>query len=100
MAGGLAAGGGTTKLLPPPLRPGNRAGNRLSSCWYNPVNSTCYFYNAEDTLLYSQLPTNKAYGQNFYDITPATGPNTNGCTVAKRWDYCTGVGSPRGVLGK
>ena len=92
--------GGTSEAAPSLAAIVNRAGNRLSSCWYNPVNSTCYFYNAEDTLLYSQLPTNKAYGQNFYDITPATGPNTNGCTVARGWDYCTGVGSPRGILGK
>jgi kumamolisin len=92
--------GGTSEASPSLAAIVNRANNQLSSCWYNPFNGWCFYTNAENNLLYSQLPTNKAYGQNFYDITPATGPNTNGCTVAKRWDYCTGVGSPRGVLGK
>jgi kumamolisin len=88
--------GGTSEASPSLAAIVNRANNRLSSCWYNPFNGWCFYTNAEDNLLYSQLPTNKAYGQNFYDITTGS----NGCTVAKRWDYCTGVGSPRGILGK
>jgi len=88
--------GGTSEASPSLAAIVNRAGNKLSTCWFNPVNSTCYFYNAEDTLLYAQLPTAAAYSSNFYDI--STG--SNGCTVSKGWDYCTGVGSPRGTLGK
>jgi len=92
--------GGTSEASPSLAAIVNRANNRLSSCWYNPFNGWCFYTNAEDNLLYSQLPTATAYKANFYDITPKTGYNTNGCTVAAGWDYCTGVGSPRGVLGK
>jgi hypothetical protein len=46
--------------------------------------------------LYSQLLTYKEYKTNFYDVT--TGSNGQPATVG--WDYCTGVGSPRGKLGK
>lgn len=88
--------GGTSEASPSLASIVNRSNNRLSTCWFNPVNGTCWFYNAEDTLLYSQLPTYTAYKKNFYDITKGS----NGCTVAKGWDYCTGVGSPRGLLGK
>jgi subtilase family serine protease len=55
-----------------------------------------YFTNAENNLLYAQLLTNKEYGKNFYDVT--TGSNGASATVG--WDYCTGVGTPRGKLGK
>lgn len=88
--------GGTSEASPSLAAIVNRSNNRLSTCSFNPVNNTCYFYNAEDTLLYAQLPTHTAYASNFYDITKGS----NGCTVAKGWDYCTGVGSPRGLGGK
>jgi subtilase family serine protease len=88
--------GGTSESSPSLAAIVNRANNRLSTCWFNPVNGHCQFYNAENTLLYSQLPTHAAYSKNFYDVTKGT----NGCTVSKGWDYCTGVGSPRGLLGK
>jgi hypothetical protein len=55
-----------------------------------------YYTNAENNLLYAQLLTNKEYGKNFYDVT--TGSNGASATVG--WDYCTGVGTPRGKLGK
>ena len=54
------------------------------------------FTNDENNLLYSQLLTYKEYKNNFYDVT--TGSNGAAATVG--WDYCTGVGSPRGKLGK
>ena len=92
--------GGTSEASPSLAAIVDRSNNRLSSCFYNGVDGYCYYTNQEDSLLYSQLPTATAYAVNFYDITPATGPNTNGCTVASGWDYCTGVGSPRGILGK
>ncbi len=88
--------GGTSEASPSLAGIVNRANNRLSACWFNPVNSTCWFYNAEDTLLYSQLPTHTAYAANFYDVTKGS----NGCKVAKGWDYCTGVGTPRGLGAK
>ncbi len=92
--------GGTSEASPTLAAIVNRANNQLSSCWFNPFNGWCFYTNAENNLLYSQLPTATTYYQNFYDITPSTGPNTNGCTVASGWDYCTGVGSPRGISGK
>ena len=55
-----------------------------------------YFTNAEDNLLYAQLLTYKEYVTNFYDV--RTG--SNGAAALVGWDYCTGVGSPRGKLGK
>jgi subtilase family serine protease len=55
-----------------------------------------YYTSAENNLLYSQLLTYKEYKTNFYDVT--TGSNGAAATVG--WDYCTGVGSPRGKLGK
>jgi kumamolisin len=88
--------GGTSEASPSLAAIVNRAGNKLSTCYFNPVNGTCYFSNAEDTLLYSQLPTAVAYSVNFYS--PNSG--SNGCTVSAGWDYCTGVGTPRGILGK
>ncbi len=51
---------------------------------------------AENNLLYSQLLTYKEYSNNFYDITTGS----NGAAARIGWDYCTGVGSPRGKLGK
>lgn len=95
--GGLVCCIGGTSLASPSLAGiVNRANNRLSTCYNNPVTGNCFFYNAEDSLLYSQLPSHTAYGKNFYDITKGS----NGCPVAKGWDYCTGVGSNRGLLGK
>jgi kumamolisin len=93
--------GGTSEASPSLAAVVDRSNNRLSSCYYNPFNGWCFYTNAENNLLYSQLPTYTEYKANFYDITPATSAGvTNGCTVAKGWDYCTGVGSPRHLLGK
>jgi kumamolisin len=55
-----------------------------------------YYTNEEDNLLYAQLPGAKAYASNFFDITTGS----NGCHVGPKWDYCTGIGSPRGLNGK
>jgi len=55
------------------------------------------YYNTEElNLIYSQLFTFTAYPINFYDV--KTG--SNGVAAHAGWDYCTGVGSPRGKLGK
>ena len=55
-----------------------------------------FFTAAENNLLYSQLLTFKDYKKNFYDITSGN----NGTSAGTGWDYCTGVGSPRGKFGK
>jgi kumamolisin len=88
--------GGTSEASPSLAAIANRAGNFAGNCYVNSISGTCFFTNQEDTLLYSQLPTAKAYSQNFYS--PSSG--SNGCSVQYGWDYCTGVGSPRGILGK
>ncbi|HSZ63101.1 MAG TPA: hypothetical protein VK828_14960 [Terriglobales bacterium] len=88
--------GGTSEASPSLAAIVNRAGNFLGNCYVYSITGTCYFTNQQDTLLYSQLPTAKAYSQNFYS--PDAGGN--GCSVGYGWDYCTGVGSPRGILGK
>ncbi|MGB8009973.1 MAG: hypothetical protein WCF68_00035 [Terriglobales bacterium] len=94
--GGFCYVGGTSVASPSLASIVNRAGNKLST-WYGfPTLGYGYFSNEENTLLYSQLPTALAYKTNFYDI--KTGGNS--CTVKANWDYCTGVGSPRGLLGK
>jgi subtilase family serine protease len=55
-----------------------------------------YYSNMENNLLYAQLATNKEYKTNFYDVTTGS----NGVSATAGWDSCTGVGSPRGKLGK
>ncbi len=50
----------------------------------------------ENNLLYAQLFTYTEYKSNFYDV--KTG--SNGAAAGVGWDYCTGVGSPRGKKGK
>jgi len=88
--------GGTSVASPSLASITNRANNRLSGWYGYDVDFYGYFTNEEDTLLYSQLPAATAYYTNFYDITTGS----NGCTVSPSWDYCTGVGSPRDLLGK
>jgi kumamolisin len=88
--------GGTSVSSPSLASIVNRANNRMSS-WYGfSVDSYGFFYGGENTLLYSQIEGATAYYTNFYDVTTGS----NGCTVTYNWDYCTGVGSPRGLLGK
>ena len=88
--------GGTSLSSPSLAGIVNRAGNKLSSWFGYYVAGYGYFTNGENNLLYALLPTAKAYYTNFYDITTGS----NGGTVTYNWDYCTGVGSPRGLLGK
>jgi kumamolisin len=54
-----------------------------------------YYQAHENELLYSQLYAKTAYSANFYDVT--TGSNGHAGTG---YDQCTGIGSPRGKLGK
>jgi kumamolisin len=94
--GGWSAVGGTSVSSPSLAGIVNRAGNKLGS-WTNfPVVGDGWYNNQENVLIYSQLGGGVAYKGNFYDI--KTG--SNGCSVTPSWDYCTGVGSPRGLVGK
>lgn len=99
--GGFCVYGGTSVASPALAGIVNRSGNKLST-WYGfPIDSFGYFSSLENNLLYSQLPTAAAYKANFYDV--KTGSNTTTACTSKavaNWDYCTGVGSPRGLLGK
>jgi subtilase family serine protease len=95
--GGWSPVGGTSLASPSLAGIVNRMGNKLGSIFLTPVTSNVdWFSNLENNLLYAQLPTAKAYKANFYDV--KTG--SNGVSALTSWDFCTGVGSPRGSLGK
>ncbi|MCA0175402.1 MAG: hypothetical protein LCH73_03800 [Proteobacteria bacterium] len=70
----------------------NNSGNKLGVA---PTGGG-FYSNMENNLLYAQLGTAKEYAKNFYDVTTGS----NGAAAGIGWDYCTGVGSPRGKLGK
>jgi kumamolisin len=94
--GGWFIVGGTSVASPSLAGIINNAGNKLGSYFLPAVNPTGFFNGEENNLLYSQLPAVRARTANFYDVTTGS----NGCFVGTSWDYCTGVGSPRGLLGK
>ncbi len=95
--GGWGVVGGTSLASPALAGIVNRMGNKLGSIFLTPVTSNVdWFSNLENNLLYAQLATAKAYKTNFYDV--KTG--SNGASAVASWDYCTGIGSPRGSLGK
>ncbi len=93
--------GGTSVSSPSLAGIVNHAANKLGEGHINPATGNGFYTADENNLLYSQLGGAAAYKANFYDVT--TGSNTTkSCTgnAGKGWDYCTGVGSPRGLLGK
>lgn len=95
--GGWGVVGGTSLSSPALAGIVNRIGNKLGSVFLTPATSGFdWFSTLENNMLYSQLPAAKSYKGNFYDV--KTG--SNGVNAVASWDYCTGVGSPRGVLGK
>lgn len=95
--GGWGVVGGTSLSSPSLAGIVNRLGNKLGSVFLTPATSgSDWFSTWENNMLYSQLATAKAYKTNFYDI--KTG--SNGVSAVASWDFCTGVGSPRGTLGK
>jgi len=95
--GGWFIVGGTSVSSPALASIVNRAGNRLGSVFLTPVTGgSDWFSTWENNLLYSQLAAAKAYKANFYDV--KTG--SNGTSAVASYDLCTGVGSPRGLLGK
>lgn len=95
--GGWSPVGGTSLSSPALASIVNRAGNKLGSVFLTPATGGGdWFSTWENNLLYSQLATQKSYKTNFYDV--KTG--SNGVAAVANWDFCTGVGSPRGILGK
>jgi len=88
--------GGTSLSAPALAGIVNNSNNQLGMATLFSVSGSGYFTNAENNLLYSQLLNHKEYVTNFYDVTTGS----NGAPALPLWDYCTGVGSPRGKLGK
>ena len=95
--GGWGVIGGTSLASPSLAGIVNRMGNKLGSVFLTPATSGGdWFSNWENNMVYSQLATAKSYKSNFYDVTTGS----NGVKAVASWDYCTGVGSPRGTSGK
>lgn len=91
--GGWFVVGGTSVSSPSLAGIINRAGNRLGSVSLNAVTgNNAYFSNAENTMIYAQLPEKDNRGYHFYDV--KTG--SNGASAVAGYDLCTGVGTPRG----
>jgi kumamolisin len=89
---GFCTVGGTSVGSPAVAGIVNASNNRLGQAslanpWYDAL---------ENNLLYSQLNSHIAYTANFYDV--KTG--SNGHAAGPGYDQCTGIGSPRGHLGK
>lgn len=91
-AGNWLIVGGTSVGAPSIAGIINNANNRLGNA---PANGG-YYSNNENNLIYSELLTHKEYANNFYDVTTGS----NGYNATPGWDFCTGVGSPRGRNGK
>jgi subtilase family serine protease len=83
--------GGTSLSAPAVAGIVNNSNNRLGVA----PSPGGYYTNAENNLLYAELLT-YLNGQNFYDVTTGN----NGAAAGVGWDSCTGVGSPRGRVGK
>jgi kumamolisin len=94
--GGWYSVGGTSVSSPALASIVNRSGNQLGSGRIHPLTDDGYFMNEENTLMYSQLASTKAYESNFYDVTKGS----NGSSAVAGYDLCTGLGTPRGLLGK
>jgi subtilase family serine protease len=89
---GFCTVGGTSVGSPAVAGIINASNNRLGQAslmnpWYDTL---------ENNLLYSQLNDFTAYKVNFYDVTTGS----NGHSAGPGYDQCTGIGSPRGKLGK
>jgi kumamolisin len=76
--------GGTSVASPALAGVVNTAGNAFSST------------KLENMLIYTELVGKKTYNADFRDV--KTGSNGYACQAG--WDFCTGVGSPRGLIGK
>jgi subtilase family serine protease len=56
------------------------------------------YTNRENNLIYSEYDLHLTYPNYFYDVT--TGSNGSGHNAGTGYDQCTGIGSPRGHIGK
>jgi subtilase family serine protease len=92
--GGWVIVGGTSLASPALAGIINNSNNRLGQ---GPPSGGSYS-TLENNLLYSQLFSNTAYPTNFYDV--KTGSNGVGHNAVAGYDQCTGIGTPRGKLGK
>jgi kumamolisin len=91
--GGWYIVGGTSVSSPALAGIVNASDNRASMA----TSSAGGYYQASElNFLYSQLDTATSLTTNFYDVT--TGSNGHAATA--KYDQCTGIGSPRGHLGK
>jgi kumamolisin len=94
--GGWYQVGGTSVSSPALAGIIDNAGNKAGQGTPFAFQGFGYLQNQEDYLIYSQMPTAKAYKAYYYDVTTGS----NGYHAYKLYDLCTGVGSPRGLLGK
>lgn len=85
--------GGTSLSSPALAGVVNNSNQRLG---LGPAGGGGFYTPAENNLIYAELLTNKDYTVNFYDVTTGS----NGAAAGPGYDECTGVGSPRGKLGK
>jgi subtilase family serine protease len=84
--------GGTSVSSPALAGLVNSANNRLGQA---PTGGG-YYHTAENNMIYPQLETKTAYAVNWYDVKSGS----NGHAAVAGYDQCTGIGSPRGFLGK
>ena len=71
--------------------------------WAGIVNHAGHFAassNAELTMIYKTFSTPTAYPLYYNDISSGLCGFYDGYVATRNWDPCTGIGSPRGVLGK
>ena len=94
--GGWFQVGGTSVSSPSLAGIVNLAGNKAGQGTPFAFQGFGYLQNQEDYLIYGELPTTVAYKKDWYDV--KTGTSGNKAYVL--YDLCTGVGSPRGLLGK
>lgn len=94
--GGWYMVGGTSVASPALAGIVDNAGNKVGQGTAFLFQGFGYRQNLEAYLIYSQLTTAKAYKSNFYDVVSGS----NGYSAYPLYDLCTGVGSPRGLLGK
>ena len=90
--GGWYVVGGTSVASPSLAGIVNNAGNRLGQG----LPYTVPYVNQEDLLLYSSLGATTVFNTSFYDVTTGS----NGYAAGAGYDFCTGIGTPRGLLNK
>jgi subtilase family serine protease len=94
--GGWFQVGGTSVSSPSLAGIVNQAGNKVGQGTPFAFQGFGYLQNQEDYLIYGELPTAVSYKKDWYDVTTGTSGNK----AYSLYDECTGVGSPRGLLGK